>query len=420
MPELLGYQFDRTFNLPIERYRQVATIAARDAIPTGVRYQGMLCYVTSEDTDYQLVTGITNANWTTSGSSDYFSLSGNDSDDITEGVVNLFLSQADQTKLDYITITQAVDLDALETAVAALGSGVTFKGGWDASAGTFPGGGTAAIGDLYITTVAGTVDSVTFAIGDGVIAFVTNASTTTYAGNWVNSESQSDVTSVIGLTGAITKSQLLAALNVEDGATADMTGAEIRAAITAELASSDWETKLTQEEVEDFVGGLIGTQSNITVTYDDSGGTITYTVPDFIQVYADLATIIAAEGSLTDHYLYEVTDASGFTSVTSGKAWVRYLGTTVGTEADFVIVSKAEAATTLAPIPLAPYANLAALTAGQGSQIENYIYEVTDGSGFTGIAAGKIWVKYLGTTDADEFDYTIISTEYADGGTITT
>jgi len=422
MPELLGYQFDRTFNLPIERYRQVATIAARDAIPTGVRYQGMLCYVTSEDTDYQLVTGITNANWTTSGSSDYFSISGNDSDDITEGVVNLFLSQADQTKLDYITITQAVDLDALETAVAALGSGVTFKGGWDASAGTFPGSGTAAIGDLYITTTGGTVDSVTFAVGDGVIAFVTNASTTVYAGNWVKSESQSDVTSVVSLTGAITKSQLLAALNVEDGATADMSGSEISSAITTFLTSADWQTKLTQEEVEDFVGGMIdtGTQTNITVTYQDSTGDIDFVIPDFIQVYADLATIIAAEGSLTDHYLYEVTDASGFTSVTSGKAWVRYLGTTVGTEADFVIVSKAEAATTLAPIPLAPYANLAALTAGQGSQLTNYIYEVTDGSGFTGIAAGKIWVKYLGTTDADEFDYTIISTEYADGGTITT
>ena len=419
MPELLGYQFDRTFAQPIERYRQVATTAERDAIPSGKRWEGMLCYVTSDNVDYQLVGGIANGDWTTSGAGSYFNVAVNDSDDITEGAVNLFLSTTDQAKLDFITITQAVDLDALESAVAALGSGVNFKGGWDASAGSFPGGGTAAVGDLYVTTTAGTVDSVSFALGDGVIAIVLNASTTTYAANWVKTESNSDVTSVIGLTGAISKSALLSALNVEDGATADQTGAEIVAAITSELGSSAWETQLTTEQVQDLVGGMVtgNTESNITVTYQDGDGTLDFTVPDFIQVYATLATLISDQANQTDHYLYEVTDASGFTSITSGTAHVRYKGVANGLETDYVIVAKSESAVTPAPIPLSPYANLAALVAGQANQLTNYIYEVTDASGFTEVSSGYAFVKYLGTVLATEADYTIISTQNIDGGT---
>jgi parallel beta-helix repeat protein len=58
-----------------------------------------------------------------------------------------------------------------------------------------------------------------------------------------------------------------------------------------------------------------------------------------------------------------------------------------------------------APIPTT-YTDLAALIAGQGSQILNYVYEVTDGSGFTGITSGIVWAKYLGTTVGTEADYT--------------
>ena len=67
MPELLGYQFDRVFAQPIERYRQVSTIAERDAIPTGKRWEGMLCYVTGESTDYQLKSGLDNTDWIDAG-----------------------------------------------------------------------------------------------------------------------------------------------------------------------------------------------------------------------------------------------------------------------------------------------------------------------------------------------------------------
>ena len=59
-----------------------------------------------------------------------------------------------------------------------------YQGAWDASAGTFPGGGTALKGHVYKVSVAGTVDGVEFNVNDSIYAEVTNASTTTYASNW--------------------------------------------------------------------------------------------------------------------------------------------------------------------------------------------------------------------------------------------
>lgn len=41
---------------------------------------------------------------------------------------------ADETKIDFITVTQAVDLDQMETDIAALANGMVYKGDWDASA----------------------------------------------------------------------------------------------------------------------------------------------------------------------------------------------------------------------------------------------------------------------------------------------
>jgi hypothetical protein len=61
----------------------------------------------------------------------------------------------------------------------------TSQGDWDASGGTFPGGGTASAADYYTVTTGGTVDGVSFVSGDTIAALIDNASTTTYAANWV-------------------------------------------------------------------------------------------------------------------------------------------------------------------------------------------------------------------------------------------
>jgi hypothetical protein len=86
-------------------------------------------------------------------------------------------------------------------ALAAVVSGaLVFKAAWDASAGTFPGGGTAQIGYFYKVSVAGTVNGVLFTVGDDIYAVANNASTTTYANNWLKIE------------GSITTAEVLAAI----------------------------------------------------------------------------------------------------------------------------------------------------------------------------------------------------------------
>lgn len=68
---------------------------------------------------------------------------------------------------------------------AAIETGLNFQGGWDASAGTFPGAGASIKGQSWRVTTGGTVDSVVFAVGDLIVALVDNASTTTYATKWI-------------------------------------------------------------------------------------------------------------------------------------------------------------------------------------------------------------------------------------------
>lgn len=111
---------------------------------------------------------------------------------------------AQETKLGHITVTQAVDLDAIETRVNDLDAAVVLKGTWDASGGTFPGAGAAQAGWSYIVSVAGTVDGVAWAVGDRAIAIADNASTSTYAAHWFKADYTDRVSSVNGRTGAVT------------------------------------------------------------------------------------------------------------------------------------------------------------------------------------------------------------------------
>lgn len=160
---------------------------------TGVTDHGALSGLADDDhTQYYNSTRI--ATW----------LAGLTTDDLAEGTTNLYFTSALNNKLALITVTQAVDLDQMESDIAALANGMVYKDEWDASAGTFPGGGDAQIGWFYSVSGAGTVDGVEFAVGDSIIAKADNASTTTYADNWVKKDSTDAVTSVAGRTGNIT------------------------------------------------------------------------------------------------------------------------------------------------------------------------------------------------------------------------
>lgn len=57
------------------------------------------------------------------------------------------------------------------------------------------------------------------------------------------------------------------------------------------------------------------------------------------------------------------------------------------------------------------YGTLGAMLTNQGSQVPQGIYRVTDGSGFTGINAGYVWVEKLSSSTASESDYKVIGAE---------
>ena len=63
---------------------------------------------------------------------------------------------------------------------------INFRGGWDASSGSFPSGSSA--GDTYLVTDAGTVNGVTFAVNDSLVALVDAASTSVFAANWIRTD----------------------------------------------------------------------------------------------------------------------------------------------------------------------------------------------------------------------------------------
>jgi hypothetical protein len=129
---------------------------------------------------------------------------------------------------------------------AATGGLGNLEGAWDASAGSFPVGSSPTAGtkkgDYWYVSVAGTVNSVAFNIGDVLIALVDAASTSTYAGNWISLEVNRDqaTESILGLVTLATQTEVNTGTNSTDAVTpatlAGRTATETRAGI-AEIAT---------------------------------------------------------------------------------------------------------------------------------------------------------------------------------------
>lgn len=137
--------------------------------------------------------------------------------------------------------TTASFTTALESKLNALDNVVVLKGSWDASSGTFPGGGTAEAGDSYHVSTGGTVDGQVFSQNDRLIAIVDNASTSTYAANWIHADYSDVVSSVAGLTGVISIANLLSALSLTNALksdTSDRIQANMGFEMEAETSSS--------------------------------------------------------------------------------------------------------------------------------------------------------------------------------------
>lgn len=59
----LSSNFRLYAQLPLDSRMQVANLTARDAIPSGERYEGLETYCVADQTVYRLVGGITNGDW---------------------------------------------------------------------------------------------------------------------------------------------------------------------------------------------------------------------------------------------------------------------------------------------------------------------------------------------------------------------
>lgn len=120
------------------------------------------------------------------------------------------------------------------------------EGAWDASGGSFPVGSSPVAGtkkgDYWYVSVAGTVNSVPFNVGDVLIALVDAASTSTYAANWISLEVNRDqaTESILGLVTLATQTEVNTGTNSTDAVTpatlAGRTATETRSGI-AEIAT---------------------------------------------------------------------------------------------------------------------------------------------------------------------------------------
>jgi hypothetical protein len=150
-------------------------------------------------------------------------------------------------------------VSALETVTNNLDAAVVLRGTWDASSGSFPGGGTAQAGASYIVDVAGTVDGVAFDVDDRIVAISDNASTSTFAANWHKMDYTDSVLSVAGLTGAITGSALRAAIDCISGAVLSSTSNGEGASL---IGLEDASGLTTATTVEGVIAAILTTLDN--------------------------------------------------------------------------------------------------------------------------------------------------------------
>jgi len=105
-------------------------------------------------------------------------------------------------------------------------------------------------------------------------------------------------------------------LNLIEGAGIDLTVADDsgddEVDVTVASTVVDTDTNLTQEEVEDFAGGMVAgnTETGITVTYEDGDGTVDFAVDD-LAVAGDVSGTLSAVAVTDDSHAHTTTTISG-------------------------------------------------------------------------------------------------------------
>lgn len=129
-------------------------------------------------------------------------------------------------------------------------------------------------------------------------------------------------------------------------------------------------------------------------------------------VYSNITDLLAAQNEQITTTLYEITDGSGFTSISNGRIWVRYIGTTDGNELDYIIVSAEEWATINTPVENT-YSNISALLADQNNQSVGFLQYVQDASADFAVVSGDAYYEKTATSTASLNNYTKLTENQA-------
>lgn len=232
-------------------------------------------------------------------------------------------SNASKTITDNITVTQPVNLDDIETRVNELDSAMVLKGTWDASVGDFPDSanttpslsGSIDAGMSWIVSTGGTVNGVEFTADDRIIALVASASNTVYAGNWHKADYTDLVQSVKG--NATTAQTGAVSLDPDDFSDAATTNKFVTAAEKTILSNTSG-TNSGNQNLFDKIA--VSGQSNIvadaegdTLTFAGTGGVIITTNAGTDTVTIDASGINGTTnlGSTHGATTVDITSSSG-------------------------------------------------------------------------------------------------------------